>query len=73
MRLLTFIAAGMVVLGSTTAQAMTQDEIRAKLKSAGYSQIREVPSGKIKTLKAVKDGQERSIIVDSSGHFKEFQ
>jgi len=46
---------------------------RAKLKSAGYSQIREVPSGKIKTLKAVKDGQERSIIVDSSGHFKEFQ
>ena len=63
----------MVVLGLPTAQAMTQDEIKAKLKSAGYSQIREVRSGKIKTYKAVRDGLERSIIVDSAGHVKELQ
>ena len=30
-----------------------------------------MPSGKIRTFKAVKDGKERSIIVDSNGHIKE--
>ncbi|MBR0872934.1 hypothetical protein JQ633_21415 [Bradyrhizobium tropiciagri] len=53
------------------AQALTLDEIRAKLTAAGYSQIREVPSGKIKTFKATKDGTERSVIVDSTGHYRE--
>jgi len=37
MRPRTFIVAAMVVLGTTTAQAITQDEIRAKLKSAGVA------------------------------------
>ena len=58
---------------TTTAYALTLDEIKAKLVAAGYSQIREMPSGKIKTFKGVKDGRERSIVVDSNGHIDEFQ
>lgn len=57
----------------TSAYALTSDEIKAKLAAAGYSQIRELPSGKIKTFLAVKDGRERSIVVDSNGHINEFQ
>jgi hypothetical protein len=49
------------------------DGIRARIEAAGYSQIREVPTGKIRTFKAFRDGKERSIIVDSSGHIKELQ
>jgi hypothetical protein len=64
-------------LGSVTtyssARALTQNEIVAKLEAAGYSQIREMPSGKIKSFKAVKDGREVSIVVDSTGHIKELQ
>ena len=56
-----------------SAYALTSDEIKAKLAAAGYSQIRELPSGKIKTFLAVKDGRERSIVVDSNGHINEFQ
>jgi hypothetical protein len=62
-----------VVWAFSSAHALTHDEIRAKLESAGYTQIREVPSGKIKIFKAVKDGRERSLIVDSTGHIIELQ
>ena len=55
------------------AHALTKDEIVAKLESAGYSQIREVPSGKIKSFKAVRSGKDVSVIVDSTGHIKELQ
>ncbi len=55
------------------ARALTRDEIVARLESAGYSQIREVPSGKIKSYKAIKGGKEVSIIVDSTGHIQELQ
>ena len=58
---------------ATSAYALTLDEIKAMLAAAGYSQIREMPSGKIKTFRAVKDGRERSIVVDSNGHMNEFQ
>ena len=68
--ILAAIAAACVV---TSAYALTSDEIKAKLAAAGYSQIREMPSGKIKTFHAVKDGRERSIVVDSNGHINEFQ
>jgi hypothetical protein len=56
-----------------SAHALTENEIVAKLESAGYSQIRAVPSGKIKSFKAVKNGKDVSVIVDSSGHVKEVQ
>jgi hypothetical protein len=58
---------------ATTARALTLDEIKTKLEAAGYSQIREMPSGKIKTFKAVRDGRERSIVADSNGHINELQ
>jgi len=62
-----------IAMASTSARALTQDEIVAKLEQAGYSQIRHVPAGKIKSFKAVKDGKEVSIIADSGGHIKELQ
>ncbi|MHC2463372.1 hypothetical protein ACVIHD_002384 [Bradyrhizobium embrapense] len=55
------------------ASALTLEDIRTRLAAAGYSHIREVPSGKIKTSKATRDGKERSILVDSTGHFQELQ
>ncbi|WP_029082562.1 hypothetical protein [Bradyrhizobium sp. th.b2] len=55
------------------AHALTLDDIKAKLEAAGYSQIREVPSGKIKTFKATRNGKVRSILVDSTGHIQELQ
>jgi hypothetical protein len=58
---------------SSSARALTGEEIVAKLESAGYSQIRQVPAGKIKSFKAVRNGKEVSIIVDGSGHIKELQ
>jgi hypothetical protein len=57
----------------SSARALTQDEIVAKLQAAGYSQIREMHSGKIKSFRAVKNGKEASVIVDSTGHIKEVQ
>jgi hypothetical protein len=55
------------------ANALTQEELIAKLESAGYSQIRENGAGKIRTFGAVKNGKEVSVIVDSRGQIKELQ
>jgi hypothetical protein len=57
----------------TPANALTQEELLTKLEAAGYSQIRENGAGKIKTFKAVKNGKEVSVIVDSRGQIKEIQ
>ena len=57
----------------TPANALTQEELLAKLEAAGYSQVRENESGKIKTFKAVKNGKEVSVIVDSFGQIKKLQ
>lgn len=62
-----------VILASSPGYALTQEEIKTRIEAAGYSQIQEMPSGKIRTFRAVKDGKERLIIVDSSGHIKELQ
>jgi hypothetical protein len=53
------------------AYGLTGQEVVAKLESAGYSQIREMKSGKITTYKAVRAGKEVSLVVDSFGKFKE--
>jgi predicted signal transduction protein with EAL and GGDEF domain len=55
------------------AHALTQEELLTRLEAAGYSQIRENGAGKIKTFKAVKDGREVRVVVDSLGHVKELQ
>ncbi|MGY4429581.1 hypothetical protein ACVWWO_002058 [Bradyrhizobium sp. F1.13.1] len=45
--------------GSSSALSLTSEEIIAKLRAAGYSHIQELPAGKIKTYKAVKEGTAR--------------
>jgi hypothetical protein len=53
-------------------RALTQQELVAKLEAAGYSQIGESKSTAEGTVvKAVKDGNEVTLIVDSSGQIKE--
>jgi hypothetical protein len=54
------------------ARALTQQELVAKLESAGYSQIREIKSTAEGTsVKAMKNGKEVSLVVDSSGQIQE--
>ena len=53
------------------AYRLTSQEVVAKLEAAGYSQIREMQSGKIITYKAVRAGKEVSLVIDSFGKFKE--
>jgi hypothetical protein len=56
------------------AYALTEQELIAKLQSAGYSQIGEIkstPEGM--TAKAMKNGKEVSLVVDSSGQIRERQ
>jgi hypothetical protein len=54
------------------ACALTQEELIAKLESAGYSQIRDIKStAEGIFIKAMKDGKDVSLVVDSSGQVKE--
>jgi hypothetical protein len=53
------------------AYGQTSQEVVVKLEAAGYSQIREMKSGKIMTYKAVRAGKEVSLVIDSFGKFKE--
>ena len=54
------------------AHALTQEELVAKLQSAGYSQIRDIRStAEGISVKATKDGKDVSLVVDSSGQVKE--
>jgi hypothetical protein len=54
------------------AYALTQQELIAKLESAGYSQIREVKStAEGIAVKAMKNGKEVSLVLDSSGQIQE--
>jgi hypothetical protein len=56
------------------AYALTEQELKAKLESAGYSQIRDVKSTAEGTVvKAMKNGKEVSLVVDSSGQYQERQ
>jgi hypothetical protein len=67
------VLCSLVVLGVfSPAQALTEQELVAKLESAGYSQIRDIKSTAEGTaVKAMKDGKEVSLVVDSSGQIKE--
>jgi hypothetical protein len=72
---LRWVQAMVCVLGiipvASPAFGLTTDELVAKLKSAGYSQIREIRSGRITTYRAVGSGKEVSLVVDSFGKFME--
>jgi hypothetical protein len=54
------------------AHALTEQELVAKLEAAGYSQVRDIKSTADGiSVKATKDGKDVSLVVDSSGQFKE--
>jgi Peptidase propeptide and YPEB domain len=56
----------------SAAHALTQEELVAKLKSAGYSQIGDIKSTAEGTsVKAMKNGKQVSLVVDSSGQIQE--
>jgi hypothetical protein len=67
----TVLCAVAMVGAVSAARGLTPEEIAVRLERAGYSQIREIKSGKIATFNAVRDGKVVSLIVDSSGHIKE--
>ena len=55
----------------STANARTQQELIAKLEAAGYSQVRDIKSTAEGIAVKAKDGKEVSLVLDSSGQFKE--
>ncbi|WP_456640278.1 PepSY domain-containing protein [Bradyrhizobium sp. USDA 10063] len=73
MRLISGAALCLTIAGALSpAYALTREELVAKLEAAGYSQVGEMKSTAEGTIvKAVKDGKEVHIVVDSGGQFKE--
>jgi hypothetical protein len=67
------VVCSLMMLGVfSPARALTQQELVAKLESAGYSQVRDIKStAEGIAVKAMKDGKEVSLVVDSSGQIKE--
>lgn len=58
--------------GSSPAEALTQEELVAKIQAAGYSQVSDVKStAEGITAKAVKNGKAVTLVLDSSGQIKE--
>jgi hypothetical protein len=56
----------------TPAHALTQQELVAKLEAAGYTQVSDIKSSAEGTaVKAMKNGKEVRLVVDSSGQIKE--
>jgi len=70
-----FVLLSLAMVGIfSPAYALTEQELIAKLESAGYSQIREVKSTAEGTaVKAMKNGKDVSLVVDSNGQFQERQ
>jgi hypothetical protein len=74
LRMLSQVVLCSLVMGGlvSPACALTDQELVAKLESAGYSQIRDIKStAEGISVKAMKDGKEVSLVVDSSGQVKE--
>jgi hypothetical protein len=56
----------------SSAHALTQQELIAKLEAAGYTQVTDIKSTAEGTAaKAIKDGKAVRLVVDSSGQIKE--
>ncbi|XIA62010.1 PepSY domain-containing protein [Bradyrhizobium sp. TZ2] len=67
------VLCSLLIVGALSpAYALTEQELVAKLQAAGYSQIRDIKSTAEGTsVKAMKDGKEVSLVVDSSGKIQE--
>jgi Peptidase propeptide and YPEB domain len=64
----------LIMAAVSPANALTQQELVAKLEAAGYSQVRDIKStAEGISVKATKNGKELSLVVDSSGQVKERQ
>lgn len=56
----------------SSAHALTQEELVAKIQAAGYAQVSDIKSTvEGVTAKAVKNGKAVTLVVDSSGRVKE--
>ena len=56
----------------SSAHALTQEELVAKIQAAGYAQVSDIKStAEGITAKAVKNGKGVTLVVDSSGQVKE--
>ncbi|RQH11056.1 hypothetical protein [Bradyrhizobium sp. RP6] len=61
-----------IARGVSTARALTQEELAAKLQAAGYTQVSDIKStAEGTTAKAVKNGKHVRLVIDSSGQIKE--
>ena len=62
----------LLALAVSPANALTQEELIAKIQAAGYSQVQDVKStAEGITANAVRDGKPVKLLVDSSGQVKE--
>jgi hypothetical protein len=58
--------------GLSSAHALTQEELVARIQAAGYAQVSDIKStAEGITAKAVKNGKGVTLVVDSSGQVKE--
>ncbi|WP_183237444.1 hypothetical protein [Bradyrhizobium sp. CIR18] len=61
-----------IASGLSSARALTQEEVVAKIQAAGYTQVSDIKStAEGTTAKAVKNGKEVRLVMDSSGQIKE--
>jgi NADPH:quinone reductase-like Zn-dependent oxidoreductase len=60
------------IAGLSPVRALTQSEIVARLLAAGYSQVSDVKStAEGTTAKAIKNGKDVRLVIDSTGQIKE--
>lgn len=58
--------------GLSSARALTQEELVARIQAAGYSQVSDIKStAEGTTAKAMKNGKQVRLVIDSSGQIKE--
>ncbi|PPQ18739.1 hypothetical protein CV770_14275 [Bradyrhizobium sp. AC87j1] len=61
-----------IASGLPGARALTQEEVVAKIQAAGYTQVSDIKStAEGMTAKAVKNGKDVRLVVDSTGQIKE--
>ncbi|WP_018315789.1 hypothetical protein [Bradyrhizobium sp. WSM2793] len=61
-----------IASGLSSARALTQEEVVARIQAAGYTQVSDIKStAEGTTAKAVKNGKDVRLVVDSAGQIKE--
>lgn len=63
----------MAIAGAAApASALTRDELVAKLQAAGYAEVSDIKStAEGTTARAMKNGKQVRLVIDSSGQVKE--